>query len=89
MAGRRAWWKDRSTGEILVLGITFTVCFGVLASGATIAVISIVHPDTDVTIWISRVTGLLNTMLGLLAGFLAGRTDYHVRASQSPTDDVT
>ena len=27
------------------------------------------------SVWVTRVTGLLNTLIGLLAGFLAGRTD--------------
>ena len=27
------------------------------------------------SLWVSRITGILNTMIGLLAGFLAGRTD--------------
>jgi protein-S-isoprenylcysteine O-methyltransferase Ste14 len=74
-------FRDRPTGEIMVLSITFTVCFGVLASGLIIAVISILDPTRDVTIWITRVTGILNTMVGLLAGFLAGRTDKQILKS--------
>lgn len=66
---------DRPTGEILVLSVTFTVCFGVIASGAMVGLIVIFRPGTDVTAWVARVTGILNTMIGLLAGFLAGRTD--------------
>lgn len=66
---------DRPTGEVLVLSITFTVCFGVLASGLMIGIIVIFRPGTDVSVWVSRVTGLMSTMVGLLAGFLAGRTD--------------
>ena len=53
--------------------ITATVCFGILASGAIIAAIAFFHPETDVSNWISRISGLLNTLVGLLAGFLAGR----------------
>ena len=51
-----------------------TVCFSVLASGLIIAVVSLIHPETDVSNWIARVSGTMNTMVGLLAGFLAGRT---------------
>jgi hypothetical protein len=65
--------RDRPTGDILVLLVAGTVCFGVLASGLIIAVISLVHPETDVSNWIARVSAILNTMVGLLAGFLAGR----------------
>jgi len=67
--------RERSTGEIMVLSITATVCFGIIASGALVGVLVLVRPDVDVTPWITRITGLLNTMIGLLAGFLAGRTD--------------
>lgn len=76
-------FRDRSTGEILVLAVTGTVCFGVLASGLSVMIISIVHPEADVSLWISRITGTFNTMIGLLAGFLAGRTD----VSQQAVDD--
>jgi ABC-type amino acid transport system permease subunit len=69
------WLGKRSTGEIMVIVITFTVCWGVIASGMGILLLSIFRPEIDVTVWVSRVTGLLNTMIGLLAGFLAGRTD--------------
>ena len=79
---------ERSTGEIMVLTITFTVCFGVVASGFLVAVITIINPDKDVTVWISRITGILNTMLGLLAGFLAGRTDANViKQQQQPSEE--
>jgi hypothetical protein len=54
--------------------IAGTVCIGVLASGLTIAVVSLVNPDVDVSHWIARITGTINTMVGLLAGFLAGRS---------------
>ena len=71
-------FQERPTGEIMVLTITFTVCFGVMASGLFVAFIVVFHPGTDVSIWVTRITGILNTMLGLLAGFLAGRTDRNV-----------
>lgn len=80
-------FRDRPTGEILVLSVTFTVCFGVLASGLLVAILAIFRPGVDITIWVTRVTGILNTMIGLLAGFLAGRTDRsELRIQQNPTD---
>lgn len=72
-------FRDRTTGEILVILITTTVCFGVLASGLIISIVAIVSPEKDTTVWITRVTGIMNTMLGLLAGFLAGRTDVYAQ----------
>jgi hypothetical protein len=47
-----------------------------------VGVITVVNPDKDLSVWISRITGILNTMLGLLAGFLAGRTDRVVEQRQ-------
>lgn len=76
--------RDRPTGEILILLIAGTVCFGVLASGMMIGIMAIFRPETDITIWVARVTGLLNTMIGLLAGFLAGRTDYSQQRQVTP-----
>lgn len=82
--------SDRPTGEILVLSVTFTVCFGVLASGATIGLISLIHPSTDISNWVARIAGILNTMIGLLAGFLAGRTDREqLRGPNEPTPPTT
>jgi cytochrome c biogenesis protein CcdA len=72
------FWKTlvaRSTGELMVLAVTFTVCFSIIMTGTFVAIIVAIHPGADVSIWVTRVTGLLNTMIGLLAGFLAGRTD--------------
>ena len=82
-------FRDRPTGEVLVLTITFTVCFGVLASGMTVALIEIFHPGTDVTVWVTRITGIFNTMIGLLAGFLAGRTDTAILKNNQGTGDKT
>ena len=82
-------FRDRATGEILVLAITFTVCFGVIASGLMVGLIVAFRPGTDVSVWVSRITGILNTMLGLLAGFLAGRTDFRQRSIDlTPVDPV-
>lgn len=78
----QARFRDRPTGDLLVLMIAGTVCFGVLASGAIIAVVVLLHPETDVSNWISRVSGILNTMVGLLAGFLAGRGTVLVKSGE-------
>jgi hypothetical protein len=46
------------------------------------------RPQVDVSVWISRVTGILNTMVGLLAGYLAGRTDTKVIGEQQSVMDI-
>jgi uncharacterized membrane protein HdeD (DUF308 family) len=76
-------FQDRSTGDILILSITFTVCVSVMASGIVIALVSLLHPDKDVSVWISRITGIINTMIGVMAGFLAGRTDVATKHGSS------
>ena len=67
-------FRDRSTGDILVLMVAGTVCFTVLSSGATIVIIELFHPSTDTEAGLRTITGIVNTLIGLLAGFLAGKT---------------
>jgi hypothetical protein len=64
----------RSTGDVLVLLIASTVCIGVLAGGAALVTIELVHPSTDSTFALKALQDTVNTLLGLVAGFLAGRT---------------
>jgi hypothetical protein len=72
---RRRSILDRSTGDILVLMVAGTVCFTVVATGATVVVIEMLHPEHDTSGAVRQITGIINTLIGLLAGFLAGRTD--------------
>jgi uncharacterized membrane protein HdeD (DUF308 family) len=65
----------RPTGDILILSLTLTVCFSLIASGLVVAIIAFVHPNKDLSLWVSRITGIINTMIGVIAGFLAGRTE--------------
>lgn len=83
----KAIFGNRSTGDLMVLMIAGTVCFSVLASGALVAVLSLFRPETDVTLWVQRVTAIVNTLIGLLAGFLAGRTDVTIRAKLDTDED--
>jgi hypothetical protein len=72
---RRTLLAGRSTTDLLILMIAGTVCFAVLAFGAAVAVIEIRNPDADTSTAASAISDILNTLIGLLAGFLAGRTD--------------
>lgn len=67
--------RDRSTTDLLILLIAGTICFSVLASGAAIAIIEIQDPNTDTSRAVGAISDVVNTLIGLLAGFLAGRTD--------------
>jgi hypothetical protein len=70
-----ARFRDRPTTDILILMIAGTICVSVLAAGATVAIAKIFAPDTDVGIATNIISDTINTLIGLLAGFLAGRTD--------------
>jgi len=67
--------KGRSTTDILILMVAGTVCFSVLAAGATVGITAIVNPDSDLSPASNAIGDVINTLIGLLAGFLAGRTD--------------
>jgi hypothetical protein len=66
--------SERGTADIVVIMLTATVCSIVLLAGATLLVLSILRPDADVTPLIGAVSHALTTMIGLLAGFAAGRS---------------
>lgn len=72
---RMPWWAERTTGDLLILGISFTVCFSVLASGALVGLLALLQPQRDTSIMVGAISDVINTLIGLLAGFLAGRTD--------------
>jgi hypothetical protein len=65
----------RTTGEILVLGIAATVCVLVLMVTGAVIVIEILEPSVDTSGPASAISGVISTLVGLVAGFLAGRTD--------------
>jgi hypothetical protein len=65
---------DRSTTDLLILMIAGTICFAVLSAGAAVAVVEIRDPDADTSTAANAISDILNTLIGLLAGFLAGRT---------------
>jgi fructose-specific phosphotransferase system IIC component len=74
MTGRKRL-RDRSTGDLLVLMIAGTICFGIIATGAITAVFVFLHPGADVSGPSRLIADVVNTLIGLLAGFLAGRTE--------------
>jgi len=66
--------RGRSTTDLLILLVAGTVCFALLAFGATIGALRLFRPDTDVNAAESGLFDIINTMIGLLAGFVAGRS---------------
>jgi hypothetical protein len=54
--------------------VAATVCIAILSSGAVIVIVEITNPETDTESGLRTITGIINTLIGLLAGFLAGKT---------------
>lgn len=84
--GRRFWLADRTTGDLLILLVAGTVCFAVLAAGTALFVVTLIHPDRDTSGGFHAISDVVNTLIGLLAGFLAGRTDAHLTARRELLD---
>ena len=77
-------FKDRTTGEILVLMIAGTICGAVAIGMISIILLAIFRPGYDYNGGARTIADLLTTMVGLLAGYLAGKT---VNMSKKPEDD--
>jgi len=69
-------FAGRSTTDLLILLVAGTISISVLAAGATIAVVEVVSGGkADTSIVVAKLSDVINTMIGLLAGFIAGRTE--------------
>ena len=78
---------DRTVGELLIMMIAGTVCFAVLAAGAGVAVAELIRPAADTSGIVGNLTDILNTLIGVVAGFLAGRTDTQQQNQQPRHQD--
>ena len=65
--------RRRSTGELLVLMFAGTICLSVLGSFAAIVILEVVNPEGTVQPLLSLLAALINTLLGVTAGFLVGK----------------
>lgn len=84
------WLSQKTVGEILVLLVAFTVCGWVFLIGWGIVILSFVDPGFDTTRAAEHVGDIIQTLIGLLAGFLAGRTDAVViRKRHLPVEEDT
>ena len=84
---RRARLRDRSTGDLMVLMIAGTICLMVVGTMGTIVVVEIVNPKTDTSEASRQISDIVNTLIGLLAGFLAGRTDFSLQGKHRKDED--
>jgi hypothetical protein len=72
--------RDRSTGDLLVLMIAGTVCAVILIATGAVIVQKVLRPDDmDAVKAAAQIGDVINTLIGLLAGFLAGRTERTAR----------
>ena len=78
----------RSTGEVIVLMIAATIALSVLFSGMAVAILEIVRPESDTTQVVSILSDVINTLIGVMAGFLAGRTEGANPISQEVTSSA-
>jgi hypothetical protein len=78
--------RDRSVGDLLVLMIAGTICSTVVLGSVSLIAFRIFNPEAGVSPALAALTDIINTLIGLLAGFLAGRTEMNVKKSET---DVT
>lgn len=71
-------FKNRTTGELLVIFVGFTVCSYVIITGTAVLFLAF-FTDRDLSRVVGNIQDIINTLIGLLAGFLAGKTDVAVR----------
>jgi hypothetical protein len=65
--------SDRSTTDLLLLMIGGTICACIILVGGAVFVLEL--RGNDASKLAGNLTDVVNTLVGLLAGFLAGRTD--------------
>jgi hypothetical protein len=65
----------RSTVDIMILVLVFVVSVSILATGATVAVIEIAHPESDTTTVVESLTSTITGIIGALLGLIAGRSE--------------
>ena len=66
--------RDRPTADILVILVALTICGAIVFGGTALIILVFIHPKMDAGPGARTIADLLTTMVGLLAGFLAGRT---------------
>ena len=69
----------------MVLLVAGTICGVVVFASIGSFVFKIIHPEQDINKTFVLVADILNTLIGLLAGFLAGRAE--VTKNRTPKDE--
>jgi ABC-type Na+ efflux pump permease subunit len=69
------FWLTRTTGELVILGLAITVILMLLGAGMSIIIFEAIDPDTDTNPGLVVLSDILNTLIGVIAGYLAGRQE--------------
>ena len=85
-----SWLRQRSTGELLVLIVAGTVCGYVMVTGTVAIVLVFVHPEIDFSRLAGSLSDIINTLIGLMAGFLAGKSEkYFAKPPGDESEDLS
>jgi hypothetical protein len=65
---------NRSTGDALILMVAATVCLTVAGATAAVLVVEVQNPGADTGGVAGLLINVLSILLGMVAGYLAGRS---------------
>lgn len=65
--------SDRPVGDLLFLMIAGTVCIVLFISSIGLIILQILYPEKDLRAIGTAIAGIINTMVGVLVGYLVGR----------------
>lgn len=80
--------RDRPTSDLLILMIAGTICSSVLGAAFVVAILAFVHPEQDAGKALALISDTLNTLIGLLAGYVAGRSNLETHPPKTPNQDA-
>ena len=61
--------------------VTATVCLVVVVDGLFLGAIVLLRPEVNISRGFAAIVNVINTLIGLLAGYLAGRTQQSLPSS--------
>ena len=83
---RFTWIRDRPTVDMLILMIAGTICISTLGYGVAVAVLVFVQPQKNHGPAVALLSSTFQLLIGLLAGFVAGRTEKTLRSGSEGDD---
>ena len=77
----------RSTSDTLVLIVAGTICTCIMIATIGVFVLRIYQPKSDLSGLVGNLNDVINTLIGLMAGFLAGKTGSRGRRRDNEEDE--